>query len=249
MKYKVISKKSLRVRKSATTKSKTIKYLKNGTIIDVDKTANGWAHVPKYGGYCSLRLLKLVNSEVTTQNTTEQTKPVVTPEKEEKPSSNAQKIAKWAKDMAYTTNTSSAKYPSGKPTQAYYDGFRKAFSTAERNKWSWAAHRVGANCGGFVGACVRLAGVDPKFPHTAAAAFSHLDNTKLFKRVEAKASKLQDGDIIDYRNSGGGCHICIYYGGQIKEASAGDFYPKTTNSVNARINSKGKSKLRVYRAI
>lgn len=145
----------------------------------------------------------------------------------------AEKIVAKAKEFAYATNTKEANYPSGKPKAAYKAGLNKAYP----NRSSWGkAPKAGASCDVFVGTVVRCAGVDSNFPRGLSP--SYLAKSSKFKQVSK--SSVQDGDIIVSSK-----HICIVYGGKIKEASNGDFYPKTTNTLSKRLNASGA---KVYRA-
>lgn len=233
MKYQVISKRKLRIRK--TEGGKVIGYLKPKTVIEVDKYGGKWSHV-KGKGYVATRLIKKV---VYPQPTPKPT-PTPTPKK-----TNAEKLAELATKYAYTTDTSKADYPKGKPTDAY----KKALDIAypQHKKWKAKPWQVGASCGVFVGTCVRMAGIDKDFPHYTSKQWKPFGNTKKWTSINPKKENIQDGDIFIYRHGKGG-HIGIFVGGKVKEASYGDFYPKTTNAVNARLNPKNKSKLRVYRA-
>ena len=145
----------------------------------------------------------------------------------------AEKIVAKAKEFAYATNTKEANYPSGKPKAAYKAGLNKAYP----NRSSWGkAPKAGASCDVFVGTVVRCAGVDSNFPRGLSP--SYLAKSSKFKQVSK--SSVQDGDIIVSSK-----HICIVYGGKIKEASNGDFYPKTTNTLSKRLTASGA---KVYRA-
>lgn len=228
MRYKVNTKLAKgRVRKSPTTKSKTLTLLKKGTIVTVDKIEDGWCHLPAYGGYMKASIMKKI----------EDPKPVT---------STLEAFHKLAMEYCYHTNTKEANYPSGKPTQAYYDGFRKAFSETERKKWSRKAHKVGANCGAFVGTVVRNSGYDKSYPHTASQAYSHLKNNPKFKRLEGKKENLVDGCIVIQRKKNNAWHTWMYCEGKVREASFGDFYPKTTGSLNTRMNKADKSILAIF---
>ena len=157
---------------------------------------------------------------------TEAAKPAVT-------KTNAEKLAKCAYDFAYTTNTSKAKYPSGAPKEAYSKAIDKVYG--KNRKWSTPAKK-GASCDVFVGTCVRSAGIDKNFPRGLSP--SYLAKSKKFRQVSK--NNVKSGDIIVSPK-----HICIAYNGKIKEASYKDFYPKTTNTLKARLNAKGA---KVYRA-
>ena len=148
---------------------------------------------------------------------------------------NAQKLAEKANSFAYATNTSAAKYPSGSPTAAYKAGLNQAYP----NRSSWGkAPKAGASCDVFVGTCVRCAGIDPNFPRGLSP--SYLAKSTKFKLVKVTAKTIQNGDIIVSSK-----HICIAYGGKIKEASNGGFYPKTTDTLSKRLSASGA---KVYRA-
>ena len=148
---------------------------------------------------------------------------------------NAQKLAEKANEFAYSTNTSEAKYPSGKPKAAYKTALYQVYPNLKKLK---SAAAKGASCDVFVGTCVRSAGIDPNFPRGLSP--SYLAKSDKFKLVKVTASTIQDGDIIVTSK-----HICIAYGGKIKEASNGDFYPKTTNTLSKRLGASGA---KVYRA-
>lgn len=49
---------NLNVREKATTKSKVVHKLKNGTVVTVTKIKGKWAYIPKYKGWCSTKYLK-----------------------------------------------------------------------------------------------------------------------------------------------------------------------------------------------
>lgn len=146
---------------------------------------------------------------------------------------NGSKIAAKANEFAYPTNTSKANYPSGAPKAAYKTALYKVYPNLK--KLSSAAAK-GASCDVFVGTCVRSAGIDKNFPRGLSP--SYLAKSSKFKQVNK--SDVQDGDIIVTSK-----HICIAYGGKVKEASNGDFWPKTTNTLKKRLNASGA---KVYRA-
>lgn len=148
---------------------------------------------------------------------------------------NAGKLAMNANNFAWASKTSKAKYPGGSPTSAYKAGLNKAFP--KRSSWG-AAARKGASCDVFVATCVRCAGIDSNFPRGLSP--SYLAKSSKFTRVKVTAKTIQDGDIIVTSK-----HICIHYGGKIKEASHGDFYPMTTNTLSKRLGASGA---KVYRA-
>lgn len=250
MKYKVISKKKARVRLKPSLSSRTLGYLVPGSIIEIDKTVKSgkWCHRKK-GGYVSSKLLRKIT---TTNNST--TKPQTKPESTvtSKPvKTNAQKLAEIATKLAYSTNTSKAKYPTGEPTKAYKAALVEAYSESERKKWKAKPWKAGASCGVFIGVCVRLAGIDKKFPHYTSKQWKSFSDKTKWKSIEPKIENMQNGDIIIYRHGKGG-HVCMYCEGMTLEASYGDFWPKTTNSAKARLsknNPKNKTNIKVYRAL
>lgn len=158
---------------------------------------------------------------------------------------NGDKIGKCANNYAYTTNTTKASYKSGAPTTAYKSGLEKAYP--DRSKWG-KAPRAGASCDVFVGTCVRNSGIDKDFPRGLKEQIPYLAKSTKFKQVSVTTSTAKDGDIIVYTKTKGGGHICIVYGGKIKEAAYQSYYPKTTNYLKQRLSTSGKKMLKVYRA-
>ena len=173
-------------------------------------------------------------------------KPTYNPVPEEKPEEQKSKIGACANEYAYATNDSRAKYPSGSPKKVYKDALDKVYPN--HNKWGTAPSK-GASCDVFVGTCVRSAGIDKSFPRGLKEQITHLAKSDKFKEVSVTTSTVHDGDIIIYAKSSGGGHICIAYGGKIKEASYQKSYPKTTNTLKSRLSKSGKKWLKVYRAV
>lgn len=157
------------------------------------------------------------------------------------------KLGAKANELAYTTNTSKAKYPDGKPTAAFKAALSKVYP--DRSKWG-KAPKVGASCDVFVGTCVRSAGIDSKFPRGLGEQWKRLAKSDKFELVKNPSKDtLRDGDIITYeRTKAGTGHICIFFDGKIKEASYENCYGKTTNTVSSRLSTKGKRWVKVYRA-
>lgn len=169
-------------------------------------------------------------SKVKTETKTEKS-----PEKKtQKKLSNREKIAKCANEFAYSTNTKKAAYPSGSPKPEYLAAIDKVYG--KNRKWGPAPKR-GASCDVFVGTCVRASGVDKNFPRGLSP--SYLAKSPKFKQISK--SNAESGDIIVTPK-----HICIVYDGKIKEASYKGFYPKTTNTLQKRLNASGA---KVYRAV
>lgn len=154
-------------------------------------------------------------------------------------------IGAKAYELAYKTSAADkAKYPDGKPTEAFKKALDKVYP--DRKNWG-AAPKVGASCDVGVGTCVRASGIDSKFPR--GLSFSYLPKSDKFEEVKnAKISTLKDGDIILYERPDGGGHICIYDDGKIKEASLKKWFFRTTNSVKTRMSTKGKKWVKVFRA-
>jgi peptidoglycan hydrolase-like protein with peptidoglycan-binding domain len=165
------------------------------------------------------------------------------------------KLADSANKLAYTINTKEAKYPTGKPTAA----FKTALAKLPMSGHSWSkAARAGASCDVFVWTCIRDCGIAT--PKRAGLWWltNWLKDSSMFTMV--KASEAQPGDIGMYRKDKPGKHghIFMCYGtyknlktdekGKVKEASAGSYYGKTTNSLRDRLNIKGKKYVYVFRA-
>ena len=161
------------------------------------------------------------------------------------PKPKSQVLGDKADELAYKTNAKEAKYPSGKPTDAYKKALHKVYPN--RSKWGKGA-KAGASCDVFVGTCIRAAGIDTKFPRGLAEQIPYLKKSKKFEEVKVTPSTAKDGDIIVYTKTKGGAHICIVYKGKIKEASHDMYYPKTTPYLKQRLDKSGKKMLKVYRA-
>ena len=161
-----------------------------------------------------------------------------------KPEEKVSQIAILANEFAYPTNTSKADYPKGEPKKAYKDALPKAYPN--HNSWGTAPSK-GASCDVFVGTCVRLSGIDKNFPRGLDEQIPYLQKSNKFREVKVTTTTVKDGDIIVYAKTGGGAHICIAYGGKIKEAGYKHYYPKTTNYLKQRLSKSGKKWLRVYR--
>lgn len=156
------------------------------------------------------------------------------------------KIGACANEYAYTTNSSKASYKTGEPTTAYKKGLDKAYP--DRSKWGTAS-RKGASCDVFVGTCIRNTGVDKDFPRGLAEQIPYLEKSAKFKQVSVTPSTAKDGDIIVYTKTKGGGHICIVHGGKIKEAGHENYYPKTTDTLKARLSKTDKNWVKVYRVV
>ena len=155
-----------------------------------------------------------------------------------------EKVAQKANEYAYKTNDSKAKYPSGKPTEAY----KKALASLPYSQHKWdAPARAGANCDVSVWVDVRKAGIDDNFPSGLWKQLNYMQkhNWERIKPSEAKA-----GDIGFYRKNVSGKHghifIC-YSDNKVKEASHAQYYPKTVNSLSTRLSTKGKKYVYVFR--
>ena len=160
--------------------------------------------------------------------------------------SNASKLADTAKLLAYSNAPGEAKYPSGKPTDAYKEALNKVYP----NMKSWSkAPRKGASCDVFIGTCVRSSGVDKKFPRGLSDQVKYLPKSKKFEQVKNPTVKtLRDGDIIIYQRNDGGGHICMFVGGKIKHASLKKWYGRTTDTAKSALSTKGRRWVKVYRA-
>lgn len=147
---------------------------------------------------------------------------------------NRQLLAEKADEFAYATNTKKANYPNGEPKPAYKTALYKVYPNLK--KLSSPAAK-GASCDVFVGTCVRSAGIDKNFPRGLSP--SYIAKSDKFKQISK--SNVKAGDIIISPK-----HVCIAWSdGKVKEASNGDFWPKTTNALKNRLNASGA---KVYRA-
>lgn len=156
-----------------------------------------------------------------------------------------QRIGNEANRLAYSNNPKCAQYPKGRPTQAFKETFKKVFKGFRFwNAWS----KVGASCDVFVGTCIRSA-YDRNMEAGLWKIKRYMDSHVDYVRVNATADTLQDGDIIIYKKKMAGRHghICIYYKGKIKEASARHYYGRTTDQVKNRLSTAGKKYVHVYR--
>ena len=195
-------------------------------------------------GFFGKESVKALQKWINKQYGAEPAKPV------EKPKSNAQKIADKANELAYKTASSKAKYPSGKPTEAFKKALNKVFP--DRSKWG-AAPKAGASCDVFVATVIRSAGIDKAFPRKLKEQWEHLKKSDKFVCVlkttskDMKVSSLKDGDIITYQYKDGTGHICILYGGKLKHAAINKWYGRTS-SVGSRYKISDKKWIKVYRA-
>lgn len=178
----------------------------------------------------------------------------VYPALEQKITNRQKMLADKAYELAYTTNTKDASYPSGHPKDAYKKALAKL--PASGHSWSKAA-KAGASCDVFVWTCIRASEIDT--PKRAGLWWltSYLKGSSKVKMV--KTSEAQKGDIGMYRKtkSGRHGHIFISYAefkslkanekGKVKEASAGHYYGKTTNSLRDRLDTKNKRYVYVFR--
>lgn len=159
---------------------------------------------------------------------------------------NADLIASKADELAYKDAASSkAKYPSGKPTEA----FKKALDKVYPDRSSWGkAPKVGASCDVFVGTVVRASGVDSKFPRGLAEQRPYMAKSDKFEMVSTDPAKAKTGDIVtyDHATTSGG-HICIYHDGKIKHAAYESWYGRTTSPGN-RFSKKVNKDFKVWRA-
>ena len=156
---------------------------------------------------------------------------------------NREKIYETANKLAYATNTSKAKYPSGKPTEAY----KKALAALPMSKHRWCkAAKLGANCDVYVWVVACASGVDKNLPSGLWKQLSYM--RKHYKQISTSEAK--EGDFFLYRKdvSGKHGHVGILgKGSEIKEASHDQYYPKTTKSKTSRLSKKGKKYVYVFR--
>lgn len=155
-----------------------------------------------------------------------------------------QKIGNEANRLAYPNNPKVAQYPKGHATPQFKSTMNAVCKGVKFwNAWS----RVGASCDVFVGTCVRAV-YNRSFPVGLWKQLTWMEKHADFVKVKDH-SKLQDGDIIIYRKNlvGKHGHICIYYSGKIKEASAKHYFGRTTDQLKNRLSTKGKKYVYVFR--
>lgn len=156
-----------------------------------------------------------------------------------------QKIGDMANKLAYPNNPKVAQYPSGHATEAFKTTFAKVFKGFKFwNAWS----KVGASCDVFTATCVRAA-YDKNIPAGLWKILRYMESHANYVKVKATVNTLQDGDIIIYKKNkvGRHGHICIYYKGKIKEASAKHYFGRTTDMVANRLSTAGKKYVYVFR--
>lgn len=171
-----------------------------------------------------------------------------------------QRIGNEANRLAYPNNPKVAQYiyrnKKGKPIKKdgkYVYGhptpqFKSTMNAVTKGFHFWNAwSRVGASCDVFVGTCVRAV-YNREFPLGLWKQLRWMKTHPDFVEVKDHTN-LQDGDIIIYKKAIAGRHghICIYYNGKIKEASAKHFYGRTTDQVANRLSAKGKKYVYVFR--
>lgn len=155
-----------------------------------------------------------------------------------------QKIGNEANRLAYPNNPKVAQYPKGHATPQFKSTMNAVCKGVKFwNAWS----RVGASCDVFVGTCVRSA-YNRDFPVGLWKQLLWMQKHADFELVKDH-SKLQDGDIIIYRKNlvGKHGHICMYFGGKVKEASAKHYFGRTTDQLKNRLSTKGKKWVYVFR--
>lgn len=162
--------------------------------------------------------------------------------------SKAPNLGAKANALAYAKAPAKAKYPTGAPKAEYKSALNKAYP--DRSSWG-KPQRLGASCDVFVGTCIRVLGIDSKFPRKLADQQERLATSDKFKCVLSvkrtiKASELKDGDIITYTKKDGSRHICIFYGGKLKHAASKKWYGRTT-ATGSYLKITGKKWIKVYR--
>lgn len=158
---------------------------------------------------------------------------------------NGQKIGEMANKLAYPNNPEIAQWPYGAPTAAYREALNKYKSYHTKSDASIA----GASCDVFVCTSVRASGVDSKFPAGLWDIYKYLRNSDRYEQLPPTA-KLQNGDIILYRKKPTlprAGHVCLYFEGKCKEASAKHFYGRTTDLVKNRLDTTGKKFVYIFR--
>lgn len=158
-----------------------------------------------------------------------------------------QKAVEYA--YPYTTDKvekAKAKYPSGKPTEAY----RRALASLPAKSHDWCeAAKKGANCDVFVWVCVRKGDVDDNYPSGLWRQLKYMQEHgwKLVKTTEVMPGDI--GLYIKDTNDGkdhGHIFICCPKT-RVRAASHNAWYPVTSKSLKSALSMKGKRKVYIFR--
>ena len=157
--------------------------------------------------------------------------------KKPKKKTKAQKLVTTAKACAwpYGTKKSKYKYPTGKRKKAYVKALKLAYG--QRKGWGKQT-KAGASCDVFTGTCVRVSGLDPKFPRGLDEQIPYLKKSKKWAKVKDKNRRA--GDIIIRNN----VHIMILIS---KNRVANAHYKKKTYPIIEKASKEVYGDIKVYR--
>lgn len=179
-----------------------------------------------------------------------QTKPVVPAAKPSPVATvkltNAQKMLKKAKELAWAYGTATKKYD-------YKTGNPKAVCKTAMKKYGWADDRAEmSDCGNALSTIVRESGVDKSFKalHGVKTAFPKTE--KAFNIVhtgEIKNFTLKPGDLVRYKKTNGKQHALMIFGdGKVCEASHHNFFLVIRKDTKRYNSQAKKSTIQVLRA-
>lgn len=179
-----------------------------------------------------------------TSTTTKKTAPAA---KKAVKQSNADKLLKKMKELAWAYGTAKKKYE-------YKTGAPKDVCKKAMKKYGWADNKAEmSDCGNFVSTVVRESGVDKSFKalHGVKTPFPKTE-TKfkiVFKGKKIPSGTLKAGDIIRYKKTNGKQHAMFYYGdGKVCEASHHNLFGVIRKDTK-RYNTQSKpSTIQVLRA-
>lgn len=163
------------------------------------------------------------------------------------------KITNKAFELAWPigTSTSTYKFKGGGATAAFTKAFDKVYPT--HSKWG-VGPRTGACCDVFVGTVIRASGYDPDMERGETEMWSYFPKSPKWAKVEftGNETQLQSGDVILYKRTDGGQHVCLYVQkngkGYLAEAAYQKYYGHINTSISKILKFSNKTKVEVYRA-
>ena len=180
------------------------------------KALKKWINKVNYPAKKTAEAKKPASTAKKTTTTTTTSKKTSTAKKTTE--TNAQKLVKKMKELAWAYGTPKKKYD-------YDTGAPKAVCKKAMKKYGWADNRAEmSDCGNFVSTVVRESGVDKSFKalHGVKTKFPSKESkfNIVHKGKAIPAGLLKPGDIIRYKKKNGKQHAMFYLGdGKICEAS------------------------------
>lgn len=160
---------------------------------------------------------------------------------------NAQKMLKKAKELAWAYGTDPKKY-------SYKSGAPKAKCKAAMKKYGWASNKAElSDCGNFVSTVVRESGVSKTFKalHGVKTPFPKTEKgfTLVHSGKAIPSGLLKAGDIIRYKKTNGKQHAMMYYGsGKVCEASHKNRFGAVVKDTKRYNTQSKKNTIQVFRA-